>query len=80
MQVKISIHCGQVNTFLIQEFESRAQALSFVMDKIRSTQEGDMLQFGELLVNPALVTFVTTDEVVLQENQPSLEEANVEVV
>ena len=68
MQFKVSIHCGQVNTFQLEEADAKADLLAKYKGLIDSyTASPDcgwqMIEFGDLLINPNLVTFVVVEEV-----------------
>lgn len=74
MEFKISVHCGQINTFLMKDFEDKDAALEYMREQAKE----NLFRFGDLLINPAQIAFITVEEV-----QPvKVEEgvADVEVV
>lgn len=76
-QFKISLHCGQVNTFLLEDFESRDAAINHYQSALANID--GLYRFGDLLVNPKQISFVIAEEVVEQPVAPS-ETVDVEMV
>lgn len=72
-QYKIIIHCDQFNAAMIQDFESRDEALEHYGELIK---EPCILRFGEVLVNTRNITFVQAKEIT---EEPTKEPEIVEV-
>ena len=65
-EFKISIHCGQVNTFQVEKHESKEDAQAHYLTMLEDCEEGRYIAFGDVIINPALITFVVVEEVVTQ--------------
>ena len=78
MQFKVSIHSGQINTFKFEEAECKEDVLNQYLEAFAGVKaSGDLLAFGDLLVNTNLVSFVAVEEV-QEVKAPEAEEATVE--
>lgn len=61
---KISIHCGQVNTFQFEQWLTKEDAQAHYHELLANPPHALYLKFGDVLVNPALITFVVVEEVI----------------
>lgn len=62
---KVTIHCGQVNTFQIEEGESKLDLLNQYLEAISLVKEtNSLLVFADLIINTNQITFVVVEEVV----------------
>lgn len=69
---KIAFHCGQVNTYIVEEHESKEQAFDkWQRQIIGDITEDAMLRVGDVLISPKQITFVVIEEVVAQTAEPS---------
>ena len=69
---KISIHCGQVNTFAVEEHDNKQDALDKYSDAIGMCQGADgYLAIGDVLINPKQITFVVVEELIERTEEPA---------
>jgi len=68
---KISIHCGQVNTYTVEEHADKDIAMDIWKDKIDRSECSDMFRVGDVLINPKQITFVVVEEAVEQGAEPA---------
>ena len=77
MQFKVSIHCGQVNTFQFEDSPDKIVLLSKYSQEIyNQSQMKRLFPFGDLLINPDMISFVVVEEV--QEVKAPTEDVTLE--
>ena len=70
---KISFHCGQVSAFVVEESESKANALSVWGSRIQTAKDGNhFLAANDVLIDPKQISFVVVEELI--ENVKAAEE------
>lgn len=65
---KITIHCGNVNSFKFEEYESVDKSLEFYLAQIKKKE---FIRFGDILINTSHITFIQIEEVKIVESEPS---------
>lgn len=69
---KITIHIGQVNTFLIEEYETKEECQDHWEAKVNKSRDIDeLMRIGDVLVNAKMITFVVVEELVLADAEPT---------
>lgn len=69
---KIAFHCGQVNTYVVEEHESKEMAFDKWQRQINGDITEDVLmRVGDVLICPKQITFVVIEEVVAKEADPA---------
>ena len=69
---KVSFHCAQVNTFVIDEYESKEDAFAYWESKIDDFRNGSsLMRIGDVLIAPNQITFVVIEEVVEAGAEPA---------
>lgn len=69
---KIAFHCGQVNTYVVEEYESKDDAFAHWEAKIDQVRNGSsLMRMGDVLIAPNQITFVVIEEVILQDAEPA---------
>jgi len=66
---KISIHCGPVNTFVVEEHEDRMEALRKYENKFIGPDA--LMGIGDVLINKNQITFVVVEELVEKAEEPA---------
>lgn len=71
MRFKISIHCGQMNTFIVEDHDDKISALDDYHSRINSKIiSGNLMRVGDVLVNPKMITFVVVEDLILEGAEP----------
>lgn len=75
---KISIHCGAVNTFVVEDHETKQEALNKYSEAICAARAADdYVAVGDVLINPAQITFVVVEELIETVLEPESETIEV---
>lgn len=69
---KISIHCGAVNTFVVEEHETKQEAINKYHDVISAAKDAhDFVAIADVLINPNQITFVVVEELIERTEEPA---------
>jgi hypothetical protein len=68
---KISIHCGQVNTYTVEEHADKDCALAVWKETIDSSHGVELIRIGDVLINTQQVTFIVVEEVIAKAEEPA---------
>jgi precorrin-6B methylase 1 len=69
---KISFHCGQVSSFVVEEHESKSEALIKYNDLIATSKQAqNLLAIADVLINPKHITFVVVEELIEKTEEPA---------
>lgn len=63
---KTTIHCGNVSTFLEEEWEDKNAAIDSYNEKIFGKKAGKSFRFGDILVQIDKISYVVVEEVVIK--------------
>lgn len=63
---KITIHCGNVSTFIEEEWADKNAAVENYNEKIFGKKSGKCFRFGDILIQSDKITFVVVEEIVVQ--------------
>lgn len=66
---KTTLHCGQVSTFAINEYETKAEAFIKIAEQIKNS--GHFLEMGDVLINVEQITFVVVEELIDRVEEPA---------
>lgn len=76
MQFKVTIHCGQVNTFQFEDADNKDHLLDKYQILAFGSEPRSAIRFGDLLINSSLISFIVVEEV--QEMAAPVEPVTIE--